>query len=165
MSRVHWVLDHCCTWRLYVLSLRPEKQNIENLRSLRSSFFFLHLSFFKREPKKNEKADGWRKPFLDSRSHPVFPIHMHILQVHIPHQRRLNKLTSTFIHFQRKLQAHVFFGGQIKKLWIWEILLMVQKSGFHQLSLVIYPMIYEALHIPYTIHPSWCRISSSNRMI
>ena len=27
---------------------------------------------------------------------------------------------------------------------------MVQKSGFHQLRLVIYPMIYEVLHIPYT---------------
>ena len=55
-----------------------------------------------------------------------------------------------FIHLQRKLQAIVFLGGQIKKLWIWEILLMVQKSGFHQLRLVIYPMIYEVLHIPYT---------------
>ena len=40
-----------------------------------------------------------------------------------------------------------------------EILLMVQKSGDHQLRLVVYPIIYRVY-----LHPKWGRISSINSM-
>ena len=36
---------------------------------------------------------------------------------------------------------------------------MVQKSGVHQLRLVVYPIIFQVF-----LHPRWCRISSSNSM-
>ena len=39
------------------------------------------------------------------------------------------------------------------------ILLMVQKSGKHQLRLVVYTIIYR-----FFLHPRWCRISSINSM-
>jgi len=43
---------------------------------------------------------------------------------------------------------------------IGEILLMVQKSGDHQLRLVVYPRYLHSF-----IHPTWCRISSINSMV
>ena len=51
-------------------------------------------------------------------------------------------------------EGHVFFQGVER--WIysndntikWEILLMVQKSGDHQLRLVVYPIIDRVLYIP-----------------
>ena len=43
---------------------------------------------------------------------------------------------------------------------IGEILLMVQKSGDHQLRLVVYPRYLHGF-----IHPRWCRNSSINSMV
>ena len=44
-----------------------------------------------------------------------------------------------------------------------ELLLMVRKSGVHQLRLVVYPTIF--IYFQGFIHPRWCKIYSINSMV
>ena len=68
-----------------------------------------------------------------------------------PHSRR-----SPLIHqvqygpgpFEQQLWAKGARQQNGTKPWLVSILLMVQKSGVHQLRLVVYPIIYKALYFP-----------------